>query len=160
MKRICSLFLIAVLLLFGQLAVFAAPETMAADASGNSSGLIVITKPQNQKDSTFNGAYIISGYGKEGTVVTLYQYDFDAADFKKVYSEMRYIDENGGSQILKTPSEVTIGTSGLFMNSISLKQGENLILVRAENGDEVQMMLLTVTKYNYNIIDLIKSLTD
>ena len=46
------------------------------------------------------------------------------------------------------------------MNSISLKQGENLILVRAENGDEVQMMLLSVTKYNYNIIDLIKSLTD
>ena len=86
--------------------------------------------------------------------------DFDSADFKKVYSELKYIDENGGSQILKTPSEVKIGTSGLFMNSISLKQGENLILVRAENGDEVQMMLLSVTKYNYNIIDLIKSLTD
>jgi len=160
MKKLYITFLTVVLLMLGQLAVSAAPETLPQDASGNSSGLVVVTKPQNQKDSTFNAAYTISGYGKEGTVVTLYRYDAESAEYKKFYNEMKYIDENGGSQILKTASEVTIGTSGLFMNTISLGQGENVILVRAENGESVQMMLLSVTKYNYNIIDLIKSLAD
>ena len=33
-------------------------------------------------------------------------------------------------------------------------------VVRAENGDHVQIMTLSLTKYNYNIIDLIKSLSE
>ncbi len=160
MKKIYIAILVAAVLLLGQIGVFAAPDTLGLDAAGNTTGLVVVTRPQNQKDSTFEESYIISGYGKEGTVVTLYYVDSENGCYTKFYNEMQYIDENGASQVIKTPSEVTIGTSGLFMNPITLAQGDNSILVRAENGDNVQMMKLSVTKYNYNIIDLIKSLTD
>ncbi len=158
MKKIYISIMVVALLLLGQIGVFASPDTLPADVAGNSTGLVVVTKPQNQKDSTFNESYIISGYGKEGTVVTLYGFDAESGEYKKFHNIMKYIDENGGSQAIKTPSETKIGTSGLFMNTITLGQGENVILVRAENGDKVQVMKLLVTKYNYNIIDLIKSL--
>ncbi len=160
MKKIGIVLLVVAVMLFCQLGVFAAPDTLPLDAAGNTTGLVVITKPQNQKDSTFDEKYIISGYGKEGTVVSLYYQDAESNSYKKFYSEMKYIDIEGGSQVIQSPSEVTIATSGLFMAPITLAQGENAILVRAENGEDIQMMKLSVTKYNYNIIDLIKSLTD
>ena len=159
MKKIYIMLLTVMILLLSSVGVFAAPETLDADVAGNSSGLVVVTKPQNQKDSTFNQAYIISGYGKEGTTVTLYWFDSSEGNYKKFYNETTYVDENGATQKMQTASEVKIGTSGLFMNTISLGQGENVILVRAENGEHVQLMKLSVTKYNYNIIDIIKSLT-
>ena len=46
------------------------------------------------------------------------------------------------------------------MSTISLNQGANDILVRAENADKVQLMKLSLTKYSYNLFDIIKSLTD
>lgn len=159
MKKIYITLLTVMILLLSNVGVFAAPETLDADVAGNSSGLVVVTKPQNQKDSTFNQAYIISGYGKEGTTVTLYWFDATEGNYKKFYNETTYVDEKGVTQKMQTASEVKIGTSGLFMNTISLGQGENVILVRAENGEHVQLMKLSVTKYNYNIIDIIKSLT-
>ncbi len=160
MKKIYIAIMVIAMLLLGQIGAFAAPDTLPADVTGNSTGLVVVTRPQNQKDSTFNESYIISGYGKEGTSVTLYGYDAESGVYKKFYNSLKYIDGNGASQIIKTASETKIGTSGLFMNTITLGQGENTILVRAENGDKTQVMKLLVTKYNYNIIDLIKSLTD
>ncbi len=160
MKKVCIAILVVAVLLLGQIGVFAAPDTLPVDAAGNSTGLVVVTKPQNPKDSTFDESYIISGYGKEGTNIALYGYNPETNMYEKYYSEMKYIDEKGVSQVLRTASETTIGTSGLFMNTITLAQGENTILVRAEIGESVQLMKLSVTKYNYNIIDLIKSLTD
>lgn len=160
MKKIYIAILLVTVLLLGQIGVFAAPDTLPVDSTGNSTGLVVVTKPQNPKDSTFDESYIISGCGKEGTSVALYSFNPELGMYEKYYSEMKYIDENGASQILRTASETTIGSSGLFMNTITLAQGENTILVRAENGENVQLMKLWITKYNYNIIDLIKSLTD
>ncbi len=159
MKKIYITLLAVMILLLSHVSVFAAPETLDAGVAGNSSGLVVVTKPQNQKDSTFNQAYIISGYGKEGTTVTLYCFDPAEGNYKKFYNETTYVDERGATQKVRTASEVKIGASGLFMNTISLGQGENVILVRAENGEHIQLMKLSVTKYNYNIIDIIKSLT-
>ncbi len=161
MKRFFSVLLMLAVLTVCQVGVFASdsPETLAADIEGTTSDLIIVTKPENQKDSTFESTYIISGYGMGGTVVTLYSYNEAEDVYEKVYNEVRYIDEDGGSQLLQTGAEVTIGTSGLFMGSVDLGQGENIILVRAANGDHVQFMKLSLTKFSYNIIDLIKSLT-
>ena len=160
MRKVCiAIFMLAVLCL-GQISVFASPDTITSDSIGNSNALVVITKPKNQRDSTFDGAYIISGYGKEGTIVSLYGYNAEAGLYKKIYNEIQYIDANGTLQTTRTPSEVKIGASGLFMNTVSLNQGLNNILVRAENGDKVQLMKLSLTKYSYNLFDIIKSLTD
>ena len=159
MRKLYMLLLTAVFCLIGTIGVLAAPDTVASDACGNTYDLIVITNPQNQKDSTFDSGYIISGYGREGTVVTLYWHDAGENVYKKIYNETQYIDGNGQTQKAYSEATVTIGASGLFMNTVNLAQGGNNILVRAENGDKVQLMKLSVTKYNYNLFDIIKSLT-
>lgn len=160
MKRFCTIFLTIVLCtLMGSLSVFAAPETVAADAVGNTYELVVVTKPQNQKDSTFDAGYMISGYGKEGTTVTLYRLDANENVYRKIYNETRYVDAAGTARKTYAEASATIGASGLFMNTVNLTQGTNNILVRAEKGDSVQLMKISVTKYNYNLFDIIKSLT-
>ncbi len=160
MKKVCIAILVLAVMLLGQIGVFAAPDSVPVDTTGNTADLVVVTKPQNPHDSTFNESYLISGCGKEGTTVTLYSFSPETGMYEKFYSEMKYIDENGASQVLRTPSETTIGSSGLFMNTITLARGENTILVHAQNGENVQVMKLLITKYSYNIIDLIKSLAD
>ena len=142
MRKVCLAVLMAVILALGQFAVFASPETISADSAGNSNSLVVVTKPKNQKDSTFDSEYIISGYGKENTVVTYYKYSSDDGVYKKVYNNVQYVDADGVTQKVQTASEVKIGTSGMFMSQLSLTQGENVFLVRAENGDKVQLMKL------------------
>lgn len=162
MKKIGILLVLTVaVMLFSQIGVFAAtPEVMMSveTEEANTSELVSITKPENLNDTTFNVSYIVSGYGIGGTTVTFYRYNAEEDLYEKVYNEMKYIDENGASQKIQSQAEVTIGTSGLFLNSISLGQGENTILVRAENGDLIQYIELYITKYSYNIIDLIKSM--
>lgn len=150
---------VLVLCIISILGVFAAPDTVSADATGNTYDLLVVTHPQNQKDSTFDSTYIVSGYGKEGTVVTLYWYDATDGVYKKVYNETQYVDENGATQTAYSEATVTIGASGLFMNSISLVQGTHNILVRAENGENVQVMKISLIKYSFNLFDILKSLT-
>ena len=59
--RFAAILLIAFMVC--QLAVFASPETIGVDEAGNSNGLIVITKPKNQKHNEkliifFNGFLI------------------------------------------------------------------------------------------------------
>ncbi len=161
MRKVVFAVLLMASMLLGSIGAFAAaPDTIAADASGNSNSLVVVTKPKNQKDSTFSASYIISGYGKENTTVTLYSYSENDGTYKKMFNTTQYVDASGAIQDTKTAAEVKIGASGLFMNSITLNQGANDILVRAENDDKVQLMKLSLTKYNYNLFDIIKSLTD
>ncbi|MBE7031560.1 MAG: hypothetical protein E7401_01190 [Ruminococcaceae bacterium] len=160
MRKVITAILLTAILVMSQLAVFASPDTIAADSAGNSNGLVVVTRPKNQKDSTFDNAYIISGYGKEGTTVTLYSFSAVDGIYKKIYNETQFVDENGVAQKVSVASEVKIGASGLFMNTIPLSQGVNDVLVRAENGDKIQLMKLSLTKYSYNLFDIIKSLTD
>ncbi len=159
MRKVCIAILMLAVLLVGQLSAFAAPDTIAVDTVGNSNDLIVVTKPKNQKDSTFDSSYIVSGYGKEDTTVGFYLYSADDNVYKRILTEIQYIDTDGSVQKSKIPVEVKIGASGLFINTISLSHGINDILIRAEKGENVQLMKLSITKYSYNLFDIIKSLT-
>lgn len=149
-----------IFVLIMNVSVFAAPDTVAADAASTAHDLIVITNPQNQKDSTFDPSYIVSGYGCEGATVTLYRLNESENVYKKIFNAAVYVDASGASQTAYKEATVTIGASGLFMNTISLNQGANHILVRAEHGGKVQLMKLSVTKYNYSLFDIIKALTN
>jgi hypothetical protein len=160
MRKACIAIFMAVLLVLGQVSVFAAPEVVTPGALGNSTDLIAVTKPKNQKDSTFDSSYIISGYGRIGTSVSFYVYSSADDVYKKIYNTTQVVDSNGNVQDVLIPSEIKIGSSGLFLNTVSLTQGDNDILVRAENGESVQYLKLLITKYNYNLIDFIKSLTN
>lgn len=160
MKKFYAVLLTFLFCFIGNILTFAAPDTVAADAEGNTHDLIVVTSPQNQKDSTFDSEYIISGYGREGTSVTFYWHDSVENLYKKIYNEAEYVDENGAKQKTYNEAKVTVGASGLFMNTIVLAPGGNNLLIYAENGENVQLMRLSVTKYNYNLFDIIKSLTN
>lgn len=160
MRKVCIAVLMLAVLLVGQLSVLAAPDTIEAGAVGNSNELVVVTKPKNQKDSTFDSSYIVSGYGKEGTEVGFYLYSAEDGIYKRMLTDIQYVAADGSVQKSKVPVEVKIGASGLFINTVSLNQGINDILIRAEKGEAVQLMKLSITKYSYNLFDIIKSLTN
>lgn len=160
MRKVCIAVLMLAVLLVGQLSVFAAPDTVAVDAVGNANDLVAVTKPKNQKDSTFDSSYIVSGYGKEGAQVSFYLYSGEDAVYKRIMNDIQYVSTDGTVQTAKVPAEVKVGASGLFINTVSLNQGANDILLYAEKNDKVQLMKLSITKYSYNLFDIIKSLTD
>ena len=160
MRKVYIAVVMLAVLLVGQISVFASPDTIAPEQTGNSTELVAITKPKNQKDSTFDSSYIVSGYGKEGTTVGIYLYSSEEGVYKKLFNEAQYVDGEGVVQKTKVPAETVIGASGLFLNSIPLTQGVNDVLVYAENGEQVQFVKLAITKYNYNLFDIIKSLTN
>ena len=141
-------------------AVFASPDTVSPYDEGNATDLISVTKPEGQKDSTFDNTYVISGYGKEGTVVTLYYHDTITDMYQKIFNKVEYAEADDTITTSYEEASTTIGASGLFMNTVIPAEGENNILIRAENGESVQYLRLSITKYKRNIIGIIKSWTD
>lgn len=156
-KLISSILLIFVML---NIVCFAAPDTVAPLAEGNVTDLIAVTNPQGQKDSTFDASYVISGYGKEGTVITVYWHDAAEDIYKKVYSEITTTAPDGTVATALEEATVTVGASGLFMRPVDLSHGEHNFLIRAENGESVQYLKLSLTRYKRNLINIIKSWAD
>ena len=157
MKKIISV-LILTLLIFST--AYAAPDTVSPYEESTATDLIAVTKPEGQKDFTFDASYVISGYGKEGTVITLYWHDATEDLYKKIYNHVEYTSPEGDVSIAYEEATVTVGTSGLFMNTIELAQGGNNILVRAEKDGNIQTLKLSLTRYGRNLLDIIKSLTN
>lgn len=154
-KRILSLTIL--ILVLTTAVCFAAPDTVSPYEEGNATDLIAVTNPQGQRDTTFDGSYVISGYGKEGTVITVYWHDAEADLYKKVYNEVKYTSSNGTVTTALEEASVTVGTSGLFMRSVDLSQGDHNLLIRAENGGSVQHLKISLTRYKRNLINIIKS---
>ena len=159
MRKVCIAVLLLAVLIIGQLSVFAAPDTIATDALGDSNDLVAVIKPKNQKDSTFDSSYTVSGYGKEGTVVSFYVYDAENEVYTRILNDVQQVAEDGTVETVKVPAVVTIGASGQLINTIMLNQGVNDILLHAQKDESVQLMKLSITKYSYNLFDIIKSLT-
>ncbi len=159
MRKVCIAVLILAVLMVGQLSVFAAPDTISADTLGDANDLIAVVKPKNQKDSTFDSSYTVSGYGKEGTAISFYMYDAENGVYTRIFNDVQQVTEDGTLETVKVPAEVKVGVSGQFINTILLSQGVNDILLYAEKDESVQLMKLFVTKYSYNLFDIIKSLT-
>lgn len=158
MKRLISF--IILLLILGSSAVFASPDTVSPYEKGTATDLIAVTKPEGQKEYTLDTDYVISGYGKEGTVITLYWHDQTEDKYKKIYNHVERTKEDGTTEIAYEEATVTVGASGLFMNTIELALGGNNILVRAENGGSVQYVKLSLTRGKRNLLGIIKSLTN
>lgn len=156
-KLISSIMLIFVLL---SVTCFAAPDTVSPSEEGNVTDLIAVTNPQGQKDTTFDASYVISGYGKEGTVITVYWHDAEEDVYKKVYNEVIYTAPDGTVTTTFEEATVTVGASGLFMRPVDLSHGEHNFLIRAENGESVQYLKLSLTRYKRNLINIIKSWAD
>ena len=111
-------FVIAACIVLSATAVFAAPEYIGSGAAGNTSGLITITNPNAQKIHTLEKTYYVAGYGISD--VRVYFYSFNGSSYQMMRS-------------YGAPVSLTIGASGLFMKKVTLKDGKNNLLIRAED---------------------------
>lgn len=111
---------------------FAAPDVLYSASVGNSNSIIVITNPPSDKSATFDMSYIISGYGKKGSQVTIYFYE------DGVYRKSSYT--------------WTIGASGLFFKKITLSRGKNALICYAESGASTQAVPLEITYLGSNFL--------
>lgn len=158
MKKLLS-FVISLVVL-GSSAAFAAPDTVSPYDKSTATDIVAVTNPEGQKEYTLDADYVISGYGKEGTVITLYWHDSTVDQYKKIYNHIVRTKEDGSSETVYEEATVTVGASGLFMNTIELAPGGNNILVRAENGGCVQYVKLSLTRGKRNLLGIIKALTN
>lgn len=152
--------MICFLLLFSSVTVLAAPETVGSGEEGNTYDLISVTNPAYQQDSTFDANYVIEGHGLEGTSIMLYWYDSANDIYRKVYDHGQGYDEAGNPTVVYNEASFTLGASGQFKKSVELYSGTNNFLLYAERDGMYQLVKLNITKYNYNFIDIIKSLTN
>lgn len=158
MKKFVS-FMISLALL-GGLSAFAAPDTVSPYDKSTATDIIAVTNPEGQKEYTLDADYVISGYGKEGTVITLYWHDSTVDQYKKIYNHAERTKEDGTKETVYEEATVTVGASGLFMNTVELAEGGNNVLVRAENGGYVQYVKLSLTRGKRNLLGIIKALTN
>lgn len=129
--------IICVLAMMSSVAVVAAPDVLNSASTGNSNNIIVITNPPEDKSATFDMSYIISGYGKQGTDVTIYLYE------DGVYKKSQYT--------------WTIGASGLFFKKITLAKGKNALICYAESGNSIQVVPLEITYLGSNFLETINN---
>jgi len=121
LKKVCLL-TVAMCLLLSIAAYAAAPEYVSMSDKGSVSNLIKITRPDKDKDFSYDQGYYFSGTGKSGVKVTLYKYSSGVGAYAKMKS--------GGKDMT-----MTVGSSGLFWATIPLTYGDNYFLARAENTD-------------------------
>ena len=121
LKRICLL-TVAVCLLLSMVSFAAAPDYVSMDDKGTVNNLIKITRPDKDKDFSYDQGYYFSGTGKSGVKVTLYKY----ASGVGAYAKMK---KDGKDMTM------TVGSSGLFWATLPLTYGDNFFLARAENTD-------------------------
>lgn len=140
MKFLKTLMFMVVFSTLLTISALTAPATIPPGDTGNASGLIVITKPPKDQSATFDRSYVISGYGKEGTVVTVY---------KLVNGTYVITDYNW-----------TIGASTCFAAPIELTQKKNFLRIRAEDSSGLaQHADLEITYLGNNIQNIINGIT-
>lgn len=143
MKKLGILLVMMFLLIVPSVAL-AAPDYISGNFTGNSSDLVVVTNPP-PVSSTTQKSLVVSGYGKQGTKVTLY-----------TYSGGRYVKMWAGGN----PISMSINSSGLFWRKVELPKGKKSLLVYAENDGKVQAVRLEVNVLNPNIVEIIKDFSD
>ena len=156
MKKIVSLILILVLSLSVG-AVYAAPDTVSPEDMGTTNNIISVLTPENLKDSTADETYIVSGMGITGAVLTFYKYDEVNKNYTKIFVPVSYVDQLGTSVVKYNEATITVGETGRFINTVSLVNGKNNILIRAEHNGFYQIVKLDLTK-NSAFIEAIKNL--
>ena len=132
--------LLLIVVLLGTVA-FAMPDEIYSGDVGNTSDLIVITKPPRDRSATFDRSYVISGYGREGTAVAIYT-------------------QLSGGTYAKTNYVWQIGASTFFAIPIELDARNNYLIVRAEgDGGSYQHNRLEITYIGSNLSDVMNNIT-
>ena len=132
--------LAAALVILCGVTAFGMPDEIYPGDVGNTSDLIVITRPPKDRSATFDRSYVISGYGREGAVVAIYK--------------------QAGVKFVKTNYVWRIGASTFFAIPITLESTKNFLIVRAEdNGGAYQHKNLEITYLGSNLSDVVNGIT-
>lgn len=138
-KKIISVLLAFVILFTAQIAVFAHPEHVQEGSHSTVSNLITIKKPDTATTSTLKSTYSITGVGSTGVSLCFY-----------VFDGTQYTAQKNADGFVAT---YTIGSSGVFYRQVSLKEGTNRILVRAEAPDgNYQLKYLTINVVKSDVV--------
>lgn len=167
----------------------AAPDELAPDAQGNTTGLIEIANFEDEELSTFEKNYILSGSGQEDVVVTLYVYTDTSQKYQKVViaekdatvedntdsesgaegnmtvvlEDMNRQDDDDSNKaddnVATRDLQWTIGPSGWFMQRVELAEGKNRLMLYAEKGEEVEIKKIDITLLKKDLLQTIKSLS-
>jgi hypothetical protein len=140
MKKIGALFIAIILIMSAVCAYAQNPATISASDNGNTSGLVVVKKPETKNSATVKKTYGITGTGKSGVSVAYYKYNGIA------YVSLK--DANG------TTAETKIGNAGVFYKQVALSEGSNKFAVRAEapNGT-YQVVFFDINVLNQKILN-------
>jgi hypothetical protein len=84
---------------------------------------------------TFDTTRVISGTAEKGTQVTISLYEPSVANGKTTY------------KLIKSYS-LTVGSTGIFSQSVSLKEGQNYVLVAATNNGRYSEVRTTINRKN------------
>ncbi|HAG04212.1 MAG TPA: hypothetical protein DCG28_02120 [Lachnospiraceae bacterium] len=85
---------------------------------------------------TFDSVKVISGTAAKGTDISITVYEpYTAADGSVQYTVLRNY-------------AVTVGNTGIFSQSVSLKEGKNYVVVVAKNGDSSSEVRTTINRKN------------
>ena len=132
-------------------AVFAAGSAVYAQSEEKYTGYRRDTAPvfellsDKKETKTFESEYVISALAKEGTVVSMEFYWFSTEDEKSIIAKKKAeaSSEKEGNWILQSSEEVTVGASGIFAETISLKLGKNKIVLSIKDlaGKEAKRTL-------------------
>lgn len=125
----------------------ASSETVADNYAGTCDWLITIKNPETLTAATSTKTFVVSAVAVEGAAVTLYAYNSNTGLYEKIY------DAAG------LPLETTVGASGLYAQQITLKEGQNKLMVYATNGVDDQAIYLDINLLSEGFIDKIKSFT-
>lgn len=143
MKKIISVLLVAFSLICAVPSVSYAAfgGSLSPYASGNSTTLIYIKRPESHSASTSDRTYTISAVGAKGTKVRVYRYDPSA----------------GACYLIK--NEAQIGASGLYSTVVDLTSDSNVFMVTAENGASNQIVRIDINKVKKSTVNKLKNVT-
>lgn len=123
MKRFFALVVCLLCLFCMTVSSFAYPPSVIPYDYGTSSSLLVIKKPEVQNSASTKKVYPLSGVSASSSVITVYTYDEQSG----VYVPMK----NSEGVVLSS----TVGYSGLFGFNVTLNEGVNKLMVRADYID-------------------------
>ena len=120
-KTIISVILVMIMSIATTATVFASQNSLPSYYTGTVDYLIDIRNPETIVSTTTNRNCVISAVALKGTKVTLYAYN----------------SATGAYEVLKNSAgeklETTVGSSGLYVQQITLKDGLNSIMVVANS---------------------------
>ena len=137
-----SLLLVFILSLIPALTGFASASSLPASYSGTVDYLIDIRNPETIVSTTTNRNCVISAVAVKGTKITLYAYNSATGSYEVL--------RNAYGQKL----ESYVGSSGLYVQQITLKDGLNSIMVVAHSTNVTyEVVKLEISLLNQGYLD-------